>query len=161
MQSCPTLHVLHPCGTTGRYREDLLRPRSGKDNMFPTTCPEITTGMMADKYTAKFKILTGRTSFNDVVLEDAFIWGLPHPILFKVYSHTSLLSGMDNWKTIICTMDCLHQGFTELKQSICPTQMQRPRCRPQPSPTLWPPLMCLPETSEAKDLFGQFCQRGY
>ena len=122
---------------------------------------KMTAGMMADEYMARFEMLADRTGFNDAALEDAFIRGLPQSILFKVYSQISLLSGLDNWKTIVCNLDCLHQGFTELKQSICPTQMQRPRCRPQPSPTLWPPLMCLPETSEAKDLFGQFCQRGY
>jgi len=33
----------------------------------------MTTGMMADKYTAKFKMLAGRTCFNEVALEDAFI----------------------------------------------------------------------------------------
>jgi len=31
------------------------------------------TGMMADKYMAKFKMLVGRTSFNEAALEDAFI----------------------------------------------------------------------------------------
>jgi len=31
------------------------------------------TGMMADEYTAKFKMLAGRTGFNEAALEDAFI----------------------------------------------------------------------------------------
>ena len=48
-------------------------------------------GMMEDEYMAKFKMLTGRTGFNGVALEDAFIWGLLQPILSKVYSQTSLL----------------------------------------------------------------------
>jgi len=30
-------------------------------------------GIMADEYTAKFKMLAGRTGFNKVALEDAFI----------------------------------------------------------------------------------------
>ena len=51
-----------------------------------------------------------------------FIQGLPKLILFKVYSQTSLLSGLDNWKTVVLNLDCLHRGFTELKQSICLVQ---------------------------------------
>ena len=31
------------------------------------------TGMMANKYMAKFKMLVGRASFNEVALEDVFI----------------------------------------------------------------------------------------
>ena len=81
----------------------------------------MTTGMMADEYTAKFEMLADRTSFNDAALEDVFIRGLPQSILFKVYSQTSLPSGLDNWKTVICNLDCLHQGFSELRHSICPT----------------------------------------
>ena len=78
------------------------------------------TGMRADEYTDKFEILTQRTSFIEATLEDAFVWGLPQSILSKVYSQTSLLSGFDNWKTVVCNLDCLHQGFTELKQLIHP-----------------------------------------
>jgi len=33
----------------------------------------MTTGMMADEYMAKFKMLAGRTSFNKAALEDAFV----------------------------------------------------------------------------------------
>jgi len=76
------------------------------------------TGMMADKYMAKFEMLVGRTGFNEVVLEYAFIQGLPQPILSKVYSQTSLPSGLHNWKTIVHNLGCLHQGFAKLKQSI-------------------------------------------
>jgi len=47
-----------------------------------------------------------------------FIQGLHKLILFKVYSQTSLLSGLDNWKTIVHNLDCLHWGFAQLKQSI-------------------------------------------
>ena len=84
-------------------------------------------GMMADKFTAKFEMLLGRTSFNEVALEDAFIQGLPQPILSKVYSQTSLPLGLDNWKAVMHNLDCLHQGFTKLKQWICPIQMQTPQ----------------------------------
>jgi len=82
---------------------------------------KMTMGMMADEYMAKFEMLADRTSFNDAALEDAFIRGLPQSILFKVYSQTSLPSGLDNWKTIVCNLDRLHQGFAKLRQSIHPT----------------------------------------
>jgi len=87
---------------------------------------KMTMGMTADEYMAKFEMLSGRTGFNEVELEDAFIWGLPQPILSKVYSQTSLPSGLDNWKTVVCNLDCLHWRFTKLKQSICPIQTQTP-----------------------------------
>ena len=69
---------------------------------------KMTMGMMADEYMAKFKMLVGRTSFNEAALEDAFIWGLPQPILSKVYSQTSLPLGLTNWKTVVCNLDSLH-----------------------------------------------------
>src|SRR5882672_8016584 len=81
-------------------------------------------GMTADEYMAKFEILVGRTGFNEAALEDTSIQGLPQSILFNVYSQTSLPSGLDNWKTIVHNLDHLHQGFSELKHSNCPTQMQ-------------------------------------
>ena len=34
---------------------------------------KMTMGMTADEYTAKFEMLAGRTSFNEVALEDTFI----------------------------------------------------------------------------------------
>jgi len=59
--------------------------------------PKMTMGMTANEYMAKFEMLVGRTSFNEVELEDMFIQGLPQLILFKVvYSQTSLPSGLDN-----------------------------------------------------------------
>src|SRR5882672_7933970 len=87
----------------------------------------MTTGMTADEYTAKFEMLAGRTSFNEVALEDAFIRGLPQSILFKVYLQTSLPLGLDNWKTVACNLDHLHRGFAELRQSIRLTRMQTPK----------------------------------
>src|SRR5467141_5030894 len=85
---------------------------------------KMTMGMTADEYTARFEMLAGRTSFNEAALEDAFIQGLPQLILFKVYSQTLLLSGLDNWKTVICNLDCLHWVFSKLKQLIHLSQMQ-------------------------------------
>src|SRR5882672_3523069 len=41
-------------------------------------------GMTADEYMAKFEMLAGRTGFNEAVLEDTFIQGLPQSIIFKV-----------------------------------------------------------------------------
>jgi len=76
--------------------------------------------MTADEYMAKFEMLAGRTGFNEVALEDAFIRGLPQSILLKVYSQTSLPSGLDNWKTVVRNLDRLHRGFAELRQSIRP-----------------------------------------
>jgi len=49
------------------------------------------TGMTADEYMGNFEMLTRRTGFNEVALEDTFIWGLPQLILSKFYSQTSLL----------------------------------------------------------------------
>ena len=62
----------------------------------------------------------GRTGFNKVALEDAFIQGPPQLILFNVYSQTSLPSGLDNWQTVFHNLDYLHWGFSVLKQSIHP-----------------------------------------
>src|SRR5882724_9976023 len=58
-------------------------------------------GMTADAHMAKFHMLAGMTGY-------------------KVYSQTSLPSGLDNWKAVVCNLDHLHRGFAELKQSICP-----------------------------------------
>src|SRR5882672_182733 len=87
---------------------------------------KMTMGMTADEYMAKFEMLAGRTGFNEVALEDAFIRGLPQSILPKVYLQTSLPSGLDNWKTVVCNLDRLHRGFAELRQSIRPNRMQTP-----------------------------------
>src|SRR5882724_648893 len=110
----------------------------------------MTTGMMADKYMAKFEMLADRTGFNDAALEDVFIQGLPQSILFKVYLQTSLLSGLDNWKTIVCNLDRLHRGFAELRQSICPTQMQTPQT--QTPQTQTPMAIHMPDTLAPMDI---------
>jgi len=48
--------------------------------------------MMAEEYMAKFEMLSGRTWFNKTTLEDVYIQSLPHWILSKVYSQTTLPS---------------------------------------------------------------------
>src|SRR5467141_4033260 len=105
----------------------------------------MTMGMTADEYTAKFEMLARRTGFNEAALEDTFIRGLPQSILLKVYSQTSLPSGLDNWKTVICNLDRLHQGFAELRQSIRPNQMQTPQ-------TQTPAAIHIPDTSVPMDI---------
>src|SRR6266481_10032772 len=72
---------------------------------------------MAEDYTARFKMLAGRTRFNNEALKDAYIWGLPYSILQKVYTQTALPNGLDGWKMVVCNLDRLHQGLMELKQS--------------------------------------------
>jgi len=68
-------------------------------------------GMTAEEHMAIFEMLTGRTSFNEAALEDAYVQGLPQSILLKVYSQTSLLSGMDNWKAVVCNLDHIQRGY--------------------------------------------------
>ena len=70
---------------------------------------------------ASFEMLATRMGFNKVTLEDAFIQGLPQTIFSNFYSQTSLLSSLDNWKTIVCNLDHLHRKFSKLKQLIHPT----------------------------------------
>ena len=62
-------------------------------------------GMMAEEYTAKLEILAGRTRFNNTALENAYVQGLPHSILLKVYSNIMLLSGLNDWKTVVHNLD--------------------------------------------------------
>jgi len=51
------------------------------------------------------------TSFNEAALEDASVQGLPQSILLKVYSQPSLPYGYDNWKAVMCNLDCLQRGM--------------------------------------------------
>jgi len=39
--------------------------------------------------------------FNEAALEDTYIGGLPHSILLKVYSQTTLPSGIDGWQMVV------------------------------------------------------------
>src|SRR5882724_1591152 len=76
----------------------------------------MTPGMTAEEYMANFEMISGRTGFNNATIEDTYVWGLPQSILLKVYSQTSLPSGMDNWKAVVHNLDCLQKGYAELKQ---------------------------------------------
>src|SRR5882724_5253216 len=87
----------------------------------------MTMGMMAEEYMASFEMLTAQTSFNKAALEDMYIHGLPQSILLKVYSQTSLLSGLASWKAVVRNLDRLHRGFAELMQLIRPNQVQLPQ----------------------------------
>jgi len=81
---------------------------------------KMTPGMMAEEYTASFKMLATWTSFNEAALEDTYIHGLPQAILLKMYSQTSLPLGLASRKSVICNLDQLQMGFAKLKQSIQP-----------------------------------------
>src|SRR5467141_3189970 len=97
--------------------------------------------------------LAGRTGFNEVALEDTFIQGLPQLILFKVYSQMSLPSGLENWKTIVHNLDCLHRGFSKLRQSIRPTQTQTTQVQLPHMQT--PMAIHMPAQSLRSKRFGQ------
>src|SRR5882724_2344012 len=102
-------------------------------------------GMTAEEYTANFEMISGRTGFNDTTLEDAYVRGLPQSILLKVYSQTSLPSGMDNWKAVVRNLDCLQRGYAELKQSIWPNRVPFPQ-------TNTPAIAQTPDTSAPMDI---------
>jgi len=55
-----------------------IKKTFGDPDQERTACTQLHTlkmmkGMMADEYMAKFKMLMGRTGFNEVALKDAFI----------------------------------------------------------------------------------------
>src|SRR5882724_5981224 len=87
----------------------------------------MTPGMTAEEDMANFEMISGRTGFNDATLEDTYVQGLPQSILLKVYSQTSLASGMDNWKAVVHNLDCLQRGYAKLKQSIRLNQVLFPQ----------------------------------
>ena len=78
---------------------------------------KMTPGTMTEDYTARFKMLVGRTGFNNKALKDAYIWGLPNLILQKVFAQVTLPKGLDAWKTVIRNLNHLHWGLMELKRS--------------------------------------------
>ena len=72
--------VLSHMSTFSTLRELLagIKRTFGNPDQEWTACAQLhtlkmVTGMTADEYTAKFKMLVGRTGFNEVALEDAFI----------------------------------------------------------------------------------------
>src|SRR5882724_2723666 len=97
---------------------------------------KMTLGMMAKEYTVSFEMLAAQTGFNEAALEDMYICRLPQSILLKVYSQTSLPSGLASWKAVVCNLDLLQRGFAKLRQSIWLNQAQLPQptstCPPQP-----------------------------
>ena len=78
-------------------------------------------GTMAEDYMARFEMLVGRTGFNDAALEDIYVWGLPNPILQKIFTQVTLPNGLEAWKTVVRNLDRLHQSLMELKQSTSQT----------------------------------------
>ena len=54
--------------------------------------------MTAEDYTAQFEMLTGRTGFNDVALEDIYVQGLPNSILQKIFAQVTLPNGSPAWQ---------------------------------------------------------------
>src|SRR5882724_8894150 len=83
--------------------------------------------------------------FNKAALEDAYVRGLPQSILLKVYSQTSLPSGMDNWNAVVCNLDRLQRGYAKLKQSIWLSQAPFPQ-------TNAPTTTQAPDTSTPMDI---------
>ena len=76
----------------------------------------MTSGMSADKYTAQFKILAARTSFNDPALQDAYSHGLAVMILDKIYAQTSFPKDLKAWKDSAFQIDWNHCCLLEVKQ---------------------------------------------
>ena len=62
---------------------------------------KITPGTMAEDYTAQFKMLTGRTSFNNAALKDIYIRGLPNSILPKIFAQVTLPNGLAACKMVV------------------------------------------------------------
>src|SRR6266481_7937979 len=65
---------------------------------------KMTQDMTAEDYTARFKMLAGRTGFNNEALKDAYIRGLPYLILQKVYAKKVLPNGLEGGKTVVCNL---------------------------------------------------------
>ena len=69
---------------------------------------KMTPGTIAEDYTAQFKMLTGRTGFNNAALKDIYIQGLPNLILQKIFTQVTLPNGLAAWKTVVQNLDHLH-----------------------------------------------------
>ena len=68
----------------------------------------MTPSTTAEDYTARFKMLTCRTSFNDAALKDIYVRGLPNSILQKIFTEVTLPNGLTAWKMVIRNIDRLH-----------------------------------------------------
>jgi len=78
-----------------------------------------------------FEMLTRRTSFNKAALEDAYIWDSLKIHPFEVYSQTSLPSGMDNWKAVVCNLDRSKEGMLNWNSQFVQAEHHSPRWTPQ------------------------------
>ena len=67
-----------------------------------------TPGTMAEDYTARFKMLAGRTSFNHAALKDIYVQGLPNSILQKIFTQVTLPNSLAAWKMVVRNLDHLH-----------------------------------------------------
>ena len=74
-------------------------------------------GMSADEYTAQFKILAGRTGFNDKALEDAYAHGLQPAILDKIHAQPALPIDLHSWKESTRCIDWNHRRLLEIKRA--------------------------------------------
>src|SRR5882724_1354130 len=113
---------------------------------------KMTMGMTAEEYMASFEMLATWTGFNEAAFEDMYICGLPQAILLKVYSQTSLPSGLTSWKAVVHNLDWLQRGFAELKQSIRLNRAQFP----QPNIHTASPT---PDTSAPMDIDQSKCKQ--
>src|SRR3979490_3423518 len=77
----------------------------------------MTSNMSADDYTAQFKILAGRTGFNDEALKDAYARGLPVMILDNIHAKPSLQSNLNASKEAACQIDRNHRRLLEVRQA--------------------------------------------
>src|SRR5882724_4452604 len=113
---------------------------------------KLTLGMTAEEYMASFEMLATWTSFNEAAFEDTNNCGLPQAILLKVYSQTSLPSGLASRKAVVHNLDWLQRGFDELKQSIWLNQAQFPQSNiHMATPT--------PDTSAPMDIDQSKCKQ--
>src|SRR5882672_9716110 len=114
MQSCPIPPCSPPSPSYWQASGGPLETLIENGQHMPNCMPEDNYGHDGRRIHGQV-LNAGREDWpNEVALEDAFIRGLPQLILFKVYSQTSLPLGFDNWKTVTCNLDSLHQAFSEL-----------------------------------------------
>ena len=87
------------------FLEDVTKTFGDPDRA-STACAQLhelkmTPRTMAEDYTMQFKMLVGRTVFNDAVLKDIYVQGLPNSILQKIFAQVTLPQGLEVWKTVI------------------------------------------------------------
>ena len=78
---------------------------------------KMTPSTMEEDYMALFKMLVGRTGFNNTALKDIYIRGLSNLILQKIFTQVTLSNGLVAWKMVVQNLNRLHQSLTELKWS--------------------------------------------